>query len=140
MAGIVKERIRDWMRRKYPPMENYVRVFECHDVTQLLPDEARMSGLRSREGMIFASRDTAAPAPRKEIVILTRVLANYSAERIITILDRLAAKELTSSPSRQLLLDDDLGVRAWGPASTGPDAAEVEPCERPAAIPETAET
>jgi hypothetical protein len=130
MAGVVKERIKDWMRRRFPPQAKYISVFECADVTQLLASGEPHQGLASREGMLFASRDFAAPAPRKEVVILTSVLANYSAERIITLLEKVAPN-LDMRPDVRLLIGDQLGIRAWGLSSTGNGTEEREPCEAP---------
>jgi hypothetical protein len=131
MAGVAKERIKDWMRRRFPPQEKYVSVFECADVTQLLTVGEPTHGLISREGMIFASRDRAAPAPRKEIVILTSVLANYSVERIVTILEKHIAPNLATRPHIRMLVGDELSIRAWGRSSTGSEETEIEPCDDP---------
>jgi|SRR6185503_13986433 len=128
MAGVVKERIKDWMRRRFPPQAKYISVYECADVTQLLRSGEPHCGLASREGMLFASRDFAAPAPRKELVILTSVLANYSAERLITLLDKLAPN-LDLRPDVRLLIGDQLGIRTWGLSSTGNGAEEIKPCD-----------
>ena len=87
MAGVVKERIRDWIKRRFLPGPGYVQIYECVDVVQLLETGARDYGLASREGMLFCCRDQPLPAPRKEIVILTSVLASYSPERIIKCLE-----------------------------------------------------
>ena len=132
MAGVVKERIKDWMRRRFPPQAKYINVYECADVSQLLSSGEPNHGLVSREGMLFASRDFAAPAPRKEVVILTSVLANYSAERIITLLEKVAPN-LDLRPDVRLLIGDQLGIRAWGLSSTGNGNAETEPCDAPRA-------
>jgi hypothetical protein len=131
MAGVVRERIKDWMRRRFPPRANYISVYECADVTQLLPPGAPTHGLESREGMVFASRDLTPPAPRKEIVILTSILANYSAERIISILERLVAPILEARAETRVLVGDELRMHAWGAAAT--DAAADEPCDAPQA-------
>jgi hypothetical protein len=130
MAGVVKERIKDWMRRRFPPQAKYVSVYECADVTELLTDGEPHQGLASRESMLFASRDFAAPAPRKEVVILTSVLANYSAERIITLLEKVAPN-LDLRPDVRVLIGDQLGIRAWGLSSTGNHSEEIEPCDAP---------
>jgi hypothetical protein len=131
MAGVAKERIKDWLRRRFPPKANYVNVFECADVTQLLEPNEPTGGLAAREGMLFASRDLAAPAPRKEVVILTSVLASYSVERIITILESQVVSHLDAHPQLRMLIGDDLRVVSWGHSSTGADEAETEPCEAP---------
>ena len=130
MAGTVKERIRNWMRKRFPPEANYCRVYECADVCDLLTADAPTLGLRNREGMLFTSRDLAAPAPRKELVILTSVLANYSAERIITLLENEVAPSLTASPQHRLLVNDQLGIFKWGQSSVGGEVEE-EPCDAP---------
>ena len=131
MAGVAKERIKDWMRRRFPPQAKFVAVFECADVTSLLGNGDATYGFNSREGMLFASRDQATPAPRKELVILTSVLANYSAERIITTLERNVAPNLDSRPHLRLLLGEGLRVFSWGLSSTGAGEAEVDPCDAP---------
>jgi hypothetical protein len=131
MAGVAKERIRDWMSRRFPPTAKYVGVFECADVTQLLAPGEPTHELVAREGMLFASRDRAAPAPRRELVILTSVLANYSVERIITALENTVAAGLEAQPHLRLLIADDLRVFQWGPSSTGAQEAETEPCDAP---------
>jgi len=131
MAGVAKERIKDWMRRRFPPRANYIRVFECADVTQLLGLTEPTNGVAAREGLLFASREHAAPAPRKEVVILTSVLANYSVERIITILERHVVPSLESRPELRMLISDDLVVTLWGQSSTGAEEAETDPCEAP---------
>jgi hypothetical protein len=131
MAGVAKERIKDWLRRRFPPKANYVSVFECADVTQLLGPNEPTSGLVAREGMLFASRDLMAPAPRREVVILTSVLANYSVERIITILESQVVPHLDARPQLRILIGDDLRVVSWGQSSTGAGEAETEPCEAP---------
>jgi hypothetical protein len=131
MAGVAKERIRDWMRRRFPPQNRYVTVFECADVTQMLSAGESTYGLTYREGMLFASRDHEAPAPRKELIILTSVLASYSAERIITLLEEDAIDELVTAPHRRRLVDDNLRVYEWGQSSTGTDESETQPCDVP---------
>lgn len=128
MAGVVRERIRNWMQRHFPADPPFVRVFECRDVTDLLGESDVTTGLENREGMLFASRNQPVPAPRREMVILTRVMANYSAERIISALDQVLAAELTAHPETRLLLDDDLRVIAWGRSSTGDTDTEANPC------------
>jgi hypothetical protein len=138
MAGAAKERIREWMSRRFPPRAKYVSVFECADVTQLLSRGEPSHELLAREGLLFGSRDRAAPAPRKEFVILTSVLANYSVERIITILERDIAPPLDSHPQLRLLVGDDLRVLSWGQSSTGAGEAETEPCEAPPPIKDVA--
>lgn len=130
MAGVVKERIKDWMRRRFPPQAKYVTVHECTDVTQLLRHGEPHYGLASREGMLFASRDFAAPAPRKELVILTSVLANYSAERIIMLLEKVAPN-LDLRPDVRLLVGDQLGIHTWGQSSTGSGTDDAAPCDAP---------
>ena len=130
MAGTIKERIRDWMRRRFPPEAKYVKVYECADVTELLPVGAETFGLNLREGFLFTSRDLALPAPRKELLILTSVLASYSTERIIKILDTQVADDLESRPHTRLLVDDELRIRVWGQSSTG-GKMEAEPCDTP---------
>lgn len=131
MAGVAKERIKDWMRRRFPPQASYVSVFECADVTDLLGQREPTHVLASREGMLFTSRDVAAPAPRKEVVILTSVLASYSVERIITTLEMHIAPNLHSQPQLRLLVSDDLKILSWGQSSTGTGEAEAEPCDEP---------
>jgi hypothetical protein len=131
MAGVAKERIKDWMRRRFPPKANFVSVFECADVTTLLEPTEPRAGLVAREGMLFGSRDHAAPAPRKEVVILTSVLASYSVERIITTLERHVIPNLDSRPELRVLVGDNLRVFSWGQSSTGAGEAETEPCEAP---------
>jgi hypothetical protein len=131
MAGVAKERIKDWLRRRFPPKANYVSVFECADVTQLLGPNEPTGGLVAREGMLFASRDFAAPAPRREVVILTSVLASYSVERIITTLESQVVPHLDARPQLRMLIGDDLRVVSWGHSSTGPGESETEPCEAP---------
>jgi len=131
MAGVAKERIKDWLRRRFPPQAKFVEVFECADVTQLLGPEDRLRGVTSREAMLFASRDEAAPAPRKEIVILTSVLASYSVERIITTLETYVAPNLEARPHLRMLIGENLRVVAWGKSSTGEGEAESDPCEAP---------
>lgn len=134
MAGVAKERIRDWMSRRFPPKAKYVSVFECGDVTDLLGEGEPTYELVAREGLVFGSRDHAAPAPRKELVILTSVLANYSVERIVSTLEKDAAPILEAHPHLRLLIDDDLRVLSWGQSSTGADEAENEPCDAPPPI------
>lgn len=138
MAGIAKERIRDWMSRRFPPHAKYISVFECDDVNQLLGKEQPSHEAVSREGLLFGSRDQAVPAPRKELVILTSVLANCSVERVISILEEYVAPNLASHPHLRLLLGDDLRVVSWGESSTGSGEAETEPCEAPPPIKEVA--
>jgi hypothetical protein len=131
MAGVAKERIKDWMRRRFPPQNKYVSVFECADVTHLLGAREPTYGMGSREGMLFASRDQAIPGPRKELVILTSVLASYSAERIISTLEKSVAPNLDSRPHLRLLVGEGLRIFSWGPSSTGSGEAEAEPCDAP---------
>lgn len=138
MAGAAKERIREWLSRRFPPQARYVSVFECADVTQLLGRGEPDHELVAREGLLFGSRDQAIPAPRKELVILTSVLANYSVERIITSLERDIAPGLDARPHLRLLLGDDLRVIPWGPSSTGAAEAETEPCDVPPPIKDVA--
>lgn len=135
MAGVIKERIKDWMRRRFPPRAEFIHLYECLDVTELLQDGEPHYGLASREGMLFASRDYAAPAPRKEVVILTSVLANYSADRIITLLERLAPN-LDLRPDIRLLIGDELAIRPWGQSSTGTGPDETDPCDAPGPPPD----
>lgn len=131
MAGVARERIKDWMRRRFPPKAKYVSVFECADVTQLLDKGDASYGLGAREGMLFASRDEAAPAPRKELVILTTVLASYSVERIISTLEKSVAPNLDSRPHLRLLIGEGLRIFSWGLSSTGNGETEIEPCDAP---------
>lgn len=131
MAGVAKERIKDWLRRRFPPQARYVEVFECADVTQLLGPDDRAQGLTAREAMLFVSRDSAPPAPRREVVILTSVLASYSVERLITTLETHVAPNLDARPHLRMLVGDNLRVYAWGRSSTGEPEAEKEPCEAP---------
>jgi len=131
MAGVAKERIKDWMRRRFPPKANYISVFECADVSQLLGLTGPTNGLAAREGLLFASREHPAPAPRKEVVILTSVLASYSVERIITILEGHVVPHLQSRPEQRRLIGDDLLVISWGQSSTGTGEAEADPCAAP---------
>lgn len=138
MAGVAKERIRDWMSRRFPPRAKYISVFECADVNELMGKAEPSTHLVAREGLLFGSRDRAAPAPRKELVILTSVLANYSVERIITILEADIAPRLESQPHRRLLVGDDLQVFSWGQSSMGADEPETEPCEEPPPIKDVA--
>jgi hypothetical protein len=138
MAGIAKERIRDWMSRRFPPRAKFVSVFECADVTQLLGKDEATHGLVAREGILFGSRDQATPAPRKELVILTSVLANYSVERIISTIEKDVAPTLDSQPSVRVLIGDDLRVFSWGQSSTGAGEAETDPCDAPQPIKEVA--
>lgn len=138
MAGVAKERIRDWMSRRFPPQAKFVSVFECADVTQLLDRGEPQHEMVAREGLLFGSRDHAAPAPRKELVILTSVLANYSVERIISTLEKDIAPNLDSQPHLRLLIGDDLRVFSWGPSSTGAGDPETEPCDDPPPIKEVA--
>jgi hypothetical protein len=107
-------------------------------VTHLLGQGEPTYELAAREGLLFGSRDQPAPAPRKEVVILTSVLANYSVERIVTILERDVAPCLESQPHRRLLLGDDLRVFAWGQSSTGAGEPETEPCDAPHPIKDVA--
>lgn len=132
MAGVAKERIRDWMRRRFPS-RLAIAVYECADVTQLLPPGDPTYGLIFREGMLFASRDLPIPAPRWELVVLTSVLANYSVERIVTALEALAVPALTARPHLRVLIDDSLQLCDWGPSSTGDTIAELKPCDIPGA-------
>ena len=138
MAGVSKERIRDWMSRRFPPKGKYVSVFECDDVTELLDHGEPTHPLVAREGLLFGSRDHAVPAPRKELVILTSVLANYSVERIISTIEKDIAPTLEARPDLRWLIDDDLRVCSWGPSSTGPWEDEHEPCDEPPPIKEVA--
>ena len=138
MAGAAKERIKEWMSRRFPPRAKYVSVFECADVTQLLGQDGPSQEFVAREGVLFGSRDHAAPAPRKELVILTSVLANYSVERIITIIERDIAPSLGLNPHLRSLIGDDLRVLPWGQSSTGPGEAETEPCDVPPPIKDVA--
>jgi hypothetical protein len=138
MAGVAKERIREWMSRRFPPKAKYVSVFECADVTQLLGEGEPTHRLVAREGLLFGSRDHAAPAPRKELVILTSVLANYSVERIVSTLERDTAPNLEAQPHLRSLIDDDLRVFSWGQSSTGAREAENEPCDAPQPIKDVA--
>lgn len=130
MAGVAKHRIKEWMLRRFPPQNKYVHVYECADVTTLLANREATNGFASREGMLFGSRDQAVPAPRKEFVILTSVMASYSVERIISALEA-AAPQLDAQPQLRLLIADDLRVVSWGQSSTGADEAESEPCAAP---------
>ena len=138
MAGAAKERIRDWMSRRFPPRAKFVSVFECADVTKLLTQGEPSHHLLAREGMLFGARDVAAPAPRKELVILTSVLANYSAERFISVIDKDVAPKLDSQPHIRVMIGDDLRVCSWGESSTGAGSEENEPCEAPPPIREVA--
>jgi len=138
MAGAARERIRDWMSRRFPPRAKYVSVFECADVTAILGLDEPRHELGAREGLLFGSRDQAVPAPRKELVILTSVLANYSVERIIISIERDIAPDLDSRPQLRLLLGDDLRVLPWGQSSTGEGEAETEPCDAPPPIKDVA--
>ena len=138
MAGVAKERIRDWMSRRFPPRAKFVSVFECADVTKLLGQGEATHGLAAREGMLFGSRDHATPAPRKELVILTSVLANYSVERIISTIEKDVGPTLDSQPYLRVLIGDDLRVFSWGQSSTGVDEAEADPCDAPPPIKEVA--
>jgi hypothetical protein len=138
MAGAAKERIRDWMSRRFPPRAQYVSVFECADVTKLLGEGEPTHELVAREGLLFGSRDHAAPAPRKELVILTSVLANYSVERILSSLQKDIASSLDSQPHLRMLVGDDLRAVAWGTSSTGAGEAETEPCDAPPPIKDVA--
>ena len=138
MAGASKERIREWMSRRFPPKAKFVSVFECADVTQLLGRGEPDDELVAREGLLFGSRDRAVPAPRKELVILTSVLANYSVERIITSLEKDVAPNLELRSDLRLLLGDDLRVIPWGQSSTGAGEAETEPCDAPPPIKDVA--
>lgn len=138
MAGIAKERIRDWMSRRFPPQAKYVSVFECADVNQLMGQRDPTQQFVAREGLLFGSRDQAAPGPRKEFVILTSVLANYSVERVISILEEYIAPNLAARPHLRLLLGDELRVFSWGESSTGSGEAETEPCDVPPPIKEVA--
>jgi hypothetical protein len=81
--------------------------------------------------MLFGSRDNAAPAPRKEVVILTSVLASYSVERIIMTLESHVVPNLDARPQLRMLIGDNLRVVSWGQSSTGAGEAESEPCEAP---------
>src|SRR5688572_12901779 len=110
MAGVAKQRSKDWLRRRFPPLARYDEAYECADVTQLLGPDDRGYGLASREAMLFASRDVAAPAPRKEVGILTSVLASYSVERIITTLETYVAPNLDARPHLRMLIGDNLRV------------------------------
>jgi hypothetical protein len=130
MAGAVKERIKDWMRRRFPPLANFIQVYECLDVAALLGKGDPQYGLASREGMLFTSRDYDAPAPRKELIILTSVLASYSADRLITLLERVA-QNLDLRPDIRLLVADELAIRPWGQSSTGQGPEETDPCDAP---------
>lgn len=138
MAGAAKERIREWLSRRFPPHAKYVSVFECADVTQLLGRGEPSHELGAREGLLFGSRDQVVPAPRKELVILTSVLASYSVERIMTTLERDIAPSLDSRPHLRLLIGDDLRVIPWGQSSTGAREAETEPCDVPPPIKDVA--
>jgi hypothetical protein len=133
MAGTIKERIRNWMRKRFPPKENYIKIYECADVCELLLNDDPRYELVNREGMLFTARDLALPAPRKELVILTSVLASYSAERIIAILEKDVAPNLGARPQQRLLVDDQLTVWAWGESSIG-GKAEEDPCETPTTL------
>jgi hypothetical protein len=130
MAGTVKERIKDWMRRRFPPETKFIKVYECADVAELMEISEPTFGLGKREGMLFTSRDAPIPAPRKELVILTSALASYSTDRIIKLLDQDIAGDLESKPHTRLLVDDELGTHMWGESSIG-GVAEEEPCETP---------
>jgi hypothetical protein len=100
-------------------------------VTTLLGANDRSQGLTSREAMLFASRDDVAPAPRREVVILTSVLASYSVERIIATLEIYVAPNLDARPHLRMLIGENLRVFSWGQSSTGESEAESEPCEAP---------
>lgn len=138
MAGAAKERIRDWMSRRFPPRAKFVSVFECADVTKLLSRGEPDHDLKAREGMLFGTRDLAVPAPRKELVILTSVLANYSAERVISVIDKEVAPRLEAQPHIRIMIGDDLRVFSWGESSTGAGSEENEPCDAPPRIREVA--
>lgn len=138
MAGAAKERIKEWMSRRFPPRAKYVSVFECADVTQLLGLDEPRHGFVAREGLLFGSRDHVTPAPRKELVILTSVLASYSVERIIISIERDIAPHLDVRPHQRLLIGDDLRVFPWGQSSTGQGEAETEPCDAPPRIKDVA--
>lgn len=138
MAGAAKERVKEWMSRRFPPRAKYVSVFECADVTQLLGRDDPSHGVGAREGLLFGSRDQATPAPRKELVILTSVFANYSVERIITIIERDIAPNLDLHPHLRSLIGDDLRVFPWGQSSIGAGEAETEPCDAPPPIKDVA--
>ena len=138
MAGAAKERIRDWMSRRFPPRAKFVSVFECADVTKLLTQGEPSHHLLAREGMLFGARDVAAPAPRKELVILTSVLANYSAERVISVMEKDVAPKLDAQPHIRVLIADDLQIFTWGESSTGAGEAETDPCDAPPPLKEVA--
>jgi hypothetical protein len=75
--------------------------------------------------MLFASRDRESPAPRREVVILTSVFANYSPERIIKALDTEVVPALEARPHQRVLVNDNLMICDWGPSSTGTDKSEL---------------
>ena len=131
MARSNRDRIREWLQTKFLPLTGQVHVYECGDVTELLQAGWPAAGLGQREGMLFAARDKAFPCPRRELVLLSSTLANYSGEHLIGLLERDALYTLTRRPHLRILLDHDLQCWDWGLSSIAPGKWESEPCQLP---------
>lgn len=109
-----------WLEREFPSAPYPSEHWSKDDVAECLPAGASVPDDLVHEPVeVFAKRTTPPPAPRKELVVVRRAIAECGASVVITALrSQGVARRLRKAPAQRLLLDRALMVRPWGRSST----------------------
>lgn len=110
-----------WLEREFPSAAYPSEHWSKDDPAEYLPAGAIIPAELQHEPVeVFAKRTTPPPAPRKELVVVRRALAECGASVVIASLrSQGVAQRLRKAPAERLLLDRALMVRRWGRSSTG---------------------
>ena len=110
-----------WLEREFPSAAYPSEHWSKDDPAEYLPTGVSIPPELAHEPVeVFTKRNTPPPAPRKELVVVRRAIAECGAGVVIASLrSQGVAKRLRKAPAERLLLDRALMVRPWGRSSTG---------------------
>lgn len=110
-----------WLEKEFPSTAYPSEHWSGDKASAYLPPGSRVPPELEHEAVeVFAKRNVRTPAPRKELAIVRRAVAEHSPALILTALrSQGVARRLRSAPAVRLLLDCRLLVRPWGRSSTG---------------------
>jgi hypothetical protein len=109
-----------WLEKEFPNAANPSQHWAGGQAEAYLSPGSRVPPDLEHEPVeMFAKRNVRTPAPRKELAIVRRAVAEHGAAHILTALrSQGVARRLRRAPAVRLLLDRRLMVRPWGRSST----------------------
>lgn len=110
-----------WLEKEFPNAAYPSEHWSKDDASAYLSTGSSVPPELAHEPVeVFAKRNAPAPAPRKELAVVSRTLEERGAHVVLAALrSQGVARRLRKAPAERLLLDRALMVRPWGRSSTG---------------------